>query len=49
MNVAEHWTERQAVKLTDRDFLHLADSGALDAYDETELIDGGDHIRESAA
>ncbi len=37
MNVAEHWTERQPVKLTDRDFLRLAETGALDAYHKTEL------------
>ncbi len=40
MNVAEQWTERAPVKLTDRDFLRLAEGGALDAYHKTELIDG---------
>jgi Uma2 family endonuclease len=40
MTLHEHWTEPRPVKLTARDFLQLADAGALDAYPKTELIDG---------
>jgi len=40
MTVVDAWTEPRPVKLTARDFLQLAEAGALDAHPRTELIDG---------